>query len=239
MAFGVGPGRLVYDATAMLRPRSIAVLVAIVASVLLTMASTGVADAQPAVALVLEISGGRITGLEPYKEIMADTSVTVPAGVRFAFQHYGSCRRFVLTGGAVKFRADGVDVSGTRATDTRVACPRKITLKSDGASAAVVMRSIGPPRVTISSIRPTFVLVGPRAADFKALRVRRDNELVVEQTFAAGPAVRWPQNTTPLTAATNYELELVPMAPDRAPVVIGVRTLEAPTEDPITLVSAE
>ena len=199
--------------------------------------------AQPAphtpVALVLEVSGGRIPGVEPYKEIMAETTVTVPAGVRFAFQHYGSCRRFVLTGGAVKFRADGVDVSGTRATDTRVACPRKITLKSDGASAAVVMRSLGPPPVPIASIRPTFVLVGPRAAEFKALRLKHGEELVVEQLFAAGLAVRWPQTTSPLTAATNYQLELVPTAADRTPVVIRVRTIDQPTEDPITLVSAE
>ena len=199
--------------------------------------------AQPAshapVALVLEVAGGRITGVEPYKEIMADTTVTVPAGVRFSFQHYSSCRRFVLTGGAVKFRSDGVEVSGTRATDTRVACPRKITLKSDGASAAVVMRSLGPAPAPIASLRPTFVLVGPRAADFKALRLKHGDELIVEQPFATGPAVRWPQTAGPLTAATNYQLELVPAAADRTSVVIRVRTLDAPTEDPITLVSAE
>jgi hypothetical protein len=190
------------------------------------------------VALVLDVAGGRIAGVEPYKEIMADSTVTVPAGVRFSFQHYSSCRRFVLTGGTVKFRSDGVEVSGTRATDTRVPCPRKITLKSDGTSAAVVMRSLGPPPSPIASIRPTFVLVGPRAADFKALRLKRGDELVVEQPFT-GPAVRWPLNTSPLTAATNYQLELVPIASDRASVVIRVRTLDQPTEDPITLVSAE
>ena len=211
------------------------------AAALMTVAA--VAGAQPAppapVALVLEVSGGRIAGVEPYKEILADTTVTVPSGVRLAFQHYSSCRRFVLVGGAVKFRADGVEVSGTRATDTRVACPRKITLKTDGTSAAVVMRSLGPPRTAIASIRPTFVLVGPRAAEFKALRVKRGDELVIEHTFAAGPAVRWPQNAPPLTAATNYELELVPAAANRAPVVIGVRTIDVPTDEPMTLVSAE
>jgi hypothetical protein len=190
------------------------------------------------VALVLEVAGGRITGVEPYKEIMADTTVTVPAGVRFSFQHYSSCRRFTLTGGAVKFRSDGVEVSGTRATDTRVPCPRKITLKSDGASAAVVMRSLGPPPSPIASVRPTFVLVGPRAADFKAFRLKLGDELIVEQPFT-GPAVRWPQNANALTAATNYQLELVPRAADRASVVIRVRTIDQPTEEPITLVSVE
>ena len=194
---------------------------------------------KPAVALVLEVSGGRIAGVEPFREIAADTTVTVPAGVRFTFQHYGSCRRFVLVGGAVTFRSDGVDVSGTQPTDTRVACPRRIALKSDGASAAVVMRSLGSPRTPIASSRPTFVLVGPRAAEFTTLRVKRGNDLVIEQPFAAGQALRWPQSAAPLAAATNYELELVPAAADRAPLVIGVRTLDAPTEDPMTLLSAE
>jgi len=225
----------------MQRLRLAVLLLAFVPAVLGTLPA--LTDAQPAaktpVALVLEVSGGRIAGVEPFREIAADTTVTVPEGVRFVFQHYGSCRRFTLVGGTVTLRADGVDVSGTRATDTRVACPRKITLKSDGASAAVVMRSLGTPRATIASSRPTFVLVGPRATEFTAMRVKRGSELVLEQAFAGGPELRWPQTAAPLAAATNYEIELVPAAADRTPIVIGVRTLDVPTDDPMTLLSAE
>jgi len=201
--------------------------------------SAAQAPPKPAVALVLEVTGGRIAGIEPYREIAADTTVRVPPGVRFVFQHYGSCRRFVVVGGVATFRADGVDVSGSRPTDTRVACPRRITLKDDGAAAAVVMRSLGRPRIAVSS-RPEFVIVGPRAAEFAALRVRRGDEIVVEQSLAAGPRVRWPSHVPPLAAATNYEVELLPVGAGRPPVVIGIRTLEAPAADEtMTLVSAE
>lgn len=225
----------------MRRVRSAQLVLAIAVLAVVSMAT--LAGAQPtaksAVALVLEVSGGRIAGIEPYREIAAGTTVTVPAGVRFVFQHYASCRKFVLVGGLVTFRTDGVDMSGTRSSDTKVACPRKVTLKDDGASAAVVMRSIGARRAEIAT-RPDFVLVGPRAAEFTALRVKRGTELVIEQTLAAGPALRWPPNTPPLAAATTYEIELVPLVAGRAPAVIGVRTVDAPTTaDTLTLVSAE
>jgi hypothetical protein len=192
------------------------------------------------VALVLEVSGGRITGIEPYREVAADTTVTVPAGVRFVFQHYGSCRRFTLVGGVATFRRDGVDFTGgARPSDVRVACPRKVTLKDDGASAGVLMRSIGPPRLTVSP-RPDFAIIGPRAAEFSALRVTRGSEIVLEQTVVTGSASRWPQDAPPLAAAANYDLELLPAAADRKPVVIGLRTLDtiAPGET-LTLVNVE
>lgn len=194
---------------------------------------------KPGVALVLEVSGGRIPGIEPYREITAGTTVTVPGGVRFVFQHYESCRRFVLVGGAATFRADGVDLSGGRPSDTRVACPRKVTLKDDGASAAVVMRSIGKPPVAVSP-RPEFVIVGPRATEFTGLRVRRGSEIIVEQTFTAGRGFRWPHDAAPLPAAAYYELELVPARADAKPIVIRLRTLEASAaEEAVTLVSVE
>jgi hypothetical protein len=196
--------------------------------------------AKSAVALVLEVSGGRIAGVEPYREIPTGTTVTVPAGVRFVFQHYASCRRFVLTGGVATFRADGVDISGgARPSDTRVACPRKITLKDDGASAAVVMRSSGPPPITVSP-RPEFVIVGPKASEISGLRVRRGSEVVVEGTFATERSFRWPQDTAPLAADTSYVLELVPLSATRAPLAIGLRVVEASGgSEALALISAE
>jgi len=197
--------------------------------------------ARPAVALALEVSGGRIPGIEPYREIAADTVVTVPPGVRFVFQHYGSCRRFSLSGGVATFRADGVDVAGgvARPAEGRPACPRKLMLKDDGTAAAVTMRSLGRPRIAIST-RPDFVIVGPRAGEFAALRVLRGSDIVIEQPLASGRPAAWPAGAQPLAADTGYELELLPIATDRAPLVIGFRTVPASAPDePLTLVSAE
>ena len=198
------------------------------------------ADAQPkpAAALVLEVSGGRIPGVEPFREIAADTTVTVPAGVRFVFQHYGSCRKFTLVGGTAVVRADGVDISGTQPSDVRAACPRKITLKGDGASAGVVMRSLGPPRVAVAA-RPEFVVVGPRAADFSTLRVRKGDEVIVEHRLAAGRTFPWPATVPPLAAPGNYEVELVPSGAGTAPILVGIRTDASPVPEAMTLVSAE
>jgi hypothetical protein len=209
-----------------------------VAAVLAGILAAGSADAQPkpAAALVLDVTGGRIAGVEPFREIAADTTVTVPPGVRLVFQHYGSCRKFTLVGGIAIVRADGVEISGTKPTDERATCPRRITLKGDGTSAGVVMRSLGGPRVAVSS-RPEFVVVGPRAAEFSALRVRKGADVIVEHRLAGGRSLPWPANVPPLAATTSYEIELVPASASASPVVVGIRT--EGSAEAITLVSAE
>ena len=190
-------------------------------------------------ALAIEVTGGHIAGIEPFREIASGTTVTVPPGVRLVFQHYGSCRKFTMTGGTAMFRQDGVDITGSRASDVKTACPKKLRLKEDGASAAVVMRSAGPQR-TLVATRPEFVIVGPRAAEFTSLRVRKGNDVVVEQSLAQGPRLPWPAGSAALTPGTGYEVELVPARSDARPLVVSVRTLDAPTaDDALTLVSAE
>ena len=214
-------------------------LVAIVVALAwMPIATAAVAQPKPAVALVLDVSGGRIPGVEPFREIAADTTVAVPAGVRLVFQHYGSCRKFTLVGGTATFRADGVDIAGTQPTDARAACPRKITLKGDGASAGVVMRSLGSPRVAVAS-RPEFVLVGPRAGEFSVLRVRKGDQVIVEHRLTDARRIPWPPTVPPLAASANYEVELVPASGGGASVVVGIRTDASPVPEAMTLVSAE
>jgi hypothetical protein len=212
-----------------------AVAVALVGA---SVTTSAVAQPKPAVALVLEVAGGKIPGVEPFREITADTAVSIPPGVRLVFQHYGSCRKFTLVGGTAVFRADGVDISGTRPSDVRAACPRKITLKGDGASAGVVMRSLGAPRVAVAS-RPEFVIVGPRAAEFSTLRVRKGDEVIVEHRLAAGRTLPWPATLPPLAASANYEIELVPAGAGGTPIAVGIRTEASPVAEAMTLVSAE
>ena len=212
----------------------------------LAMVLSGVSDlfaqatgSRAPVALAVEVAGGRIAGVEPFREIASGTTVTVPAGVRFVFQHYGSCRKFTMTGGTAVFRADGVDITGAKASDVKTACPKKLRLKEDGASAAVVMRSVGPPRTAIAT-QPEFVIVGPRAAEFTALRVRKGSEVILEQSLVQGPRLPWPAGTAALAPGTSYDVELVPAKADAKPLVVSVRTLDAPiADDTLTLVSAE
>ena len=195
--------------------------------------------ARPGAALVLEVSGGQIAGVEAFRELAAGSTVTVPAGTKLVFQHYGSCRRFTLVGGVVTVRSDGVDFSGgARPTDTRGACPKKLTLKEDGASAATVMRSL--PRLLSVSTRPTFVVVGPNADAYTTLRVRQGADLVLERPLSGGRNVRWPADKPALAAAATYELELLPARAGATPLAIAFRTLDAAaTDDAMTLVSIE
>jgi hypothetical protein len=220
----------------MRRPSGVSPLAA--ALVWLLIAAPASAQPKAAVALVLDVAGGRIAGIEPFREIPADTTVTVPPGVRLVFQHYGSCRKFTLVGGTATFRADGVEISDTRPSDVRAACPRRITLKGGGASAGVVMRSLGPPRVAVSP-RPEFVIVGPRAAEFSALRVRKGDEVIVEHRLAGGRSLPWPPDAPSLAPGASYEIELVPTSADGRPVVVGIRTETSGVHEAMTLVSAE
>jgi hypothetical protein len=220
--------------TIMRFPRLILALLALVTA----LPAAAQAPPKPAVALVLEISSGRLAGLEPYREVAADTRVTVPDGVRFVFQHYASCRRYTMVGGTATLRADGVEVVGPPATSVKVACPQRIRLRTDASSAAVTTRSMGPPRTPIA-VRPQFVVVGARTAEIATLRVRRGADVVLEQRLTGGP-VAWPSHLPPLAPATNYELELLPVRTDREPIVIGLRTGDgAAVDETITVVSAD
>jgi hypothetical protein len=222
-----------------IRRTGVAAIVSV--AVLCGVSSVGAqSPARPGAALVLEVSGGHVTGIEAFQEVPAGATLTVPAGTKLVFQHYASCRRFTLVGGVVTVRSDGVDFSGgARPTDIRGACPKKLTLKDEGTSAATVMRSA--PRTGVSvSTRPDFVLVGPNVGAYVALRVRRGEEIVLEQDLTGGRNVRWPADKPPLATAASYELELVPTRANAKPLVIGFRTVDdAPAADTITLVSVE
>jgi hypothetical protein len=195
--------------------------------------------ARAPVALVVELTGGGIPGVEPFREIPGGTTVNVPAGVRLVFHHYASCRKFTMTGGTAVIRADGVDITGSRASDVKTACLRKLSLKEEGANAAMVMRTSGLGRTVIST-RPDFVIVGPRLAELAGLRVRKGDDVVLEQRLATGPRVPWPAGATPLTPGTGYEIDLVPANPEARPLVVRVRTLDVATpDDTLTLLSAE
>src|SRR6266508_4434985 len=110
------------------------------------------ATAAGAAALVLELTGGQLSGVQPYSEIAEGTTVTIPAGGRLVFQHYASCRKVAVAGGSVAFTSDGYTITGgTKESEVRVSCPRKVTLKASGEAAGVVLRSVGTDPAPMSS----------------------------------------------------------------------------------------
>jgi hypothetical protein len=197
------------------------------------------ASAAGPAALVLEVTGGKVSGAQPYSEIAEGTTVTIPAGVRLVFQHYTSCRKVAVAGGSVAFTSEGYTITGgTKESDVRVSCPRKVTLKASGEAAGVVLRSVGA--MTLST-RPVVVLIGPRADEFKTARVVQGETVVLEGALE-GRLFRWPASAAPLSAATTYTLHLIPSAAGAAPLstrFVTPRPSVVPPDETPTLIAVE
>ena len=198
------------------------------------------ASAAGPAALVLELTGGKLSGVQPYSEIAEGTTVTIPPGGRLVFQHYASCRKVAVAGGSVAFTSDGYTITGgTKESEVRVSCPRKVTLKASGEAAGVVLRSVGA-GVTLST-RPVIVLIGPRADEFKTARVVQGETVVLEATLD-GRVFRWPASAAPLSAATIYTLHLIPSAAGAAPLstrFVTPRPSTLPPDESPTLITVE
>jgi len=198
------------------------------------------ASAAGPAALVLEITGGTLSGAQPYSEIAEGTTVTIPAGGRLVFQHYASCRKVAVAGGSVAFTSEGYTITGgTKESEVRVSCPRKVTLKTSGEAAGVVLRSVGT-GVTLST-RPVIVLVGSRADEFKTVRVLQGETVVLEGALD-GRVFRWPASAAPLSAATTYTLHLTPSAAGAAPLstrFVTPRPSAVPPDETATLIAVE
>ena len=166
------------------------------------------AEAQPAAALVLEASGSTRPAIQPYTEIRTGTTIELGPGARIVLNHYLTCHRLVVTGGSVTVTPEGFVTSpGSATTEERRPCPKTVRLPAGGQAATAVMRGLAP-RVVLA-VQPAFVLVGPRAEEFAAVRVVRGTTVVLEAPLA-GPRFEWPAGMAALAANTEYELSLVP-----------------------------
>jgi hypothetical protein len=122
------------------RGRSLTALALIV----MALAWSAAARAAGPAGLVVDVSGGKILGVQPFSEIADGSTIAVPSGVRLVFQHYASCRKVTVAGGKVAFTPEGYTITGgTKEAEVRVACPRRLNLKASGEAAGVLLRSIG------------------------------------------------------------------------------------------------
>ena len=202
--------------------------------------SAGAALAAGPAALIVDVTGGTIAAAPPYSEIQEGATVTVPPGVRLVFQHYASCRRVAVLGGSVAFTSDGYAITGgTKESDVKVACPRKVTMRTSGEAAGVLLRSTGA-SLTLST-RPAVVLTGPRADDIKIVRILKGDDVVLEVPLDTR-VFRWPATAAPLSTGTIYQLQLVPSTAGTAPVSMRFATPRAaasPGDETFTLIAVE
>src|SRR5262249_27647683 len=77
--------------------------------------------------------------------------------------------------------------------------------------AGIVIRGeAGAPALRLSTA-PTFVLVGPRADDFAAVRITTKDGVLVLKAPLAGRRFQWPARAAPLSADAAYALTLLPL----------------------------
>ena len=188
----------------------------------------------PGVALVLDVDGPVTPALRPYREIQSGTTVSLADGGRLVFLYYASCRTLTVVGGSVTFTGGQAPIlkGGATQADVRGQCPRKFS--ATGSDAATVFR--GGSGTIAMSTTPEFILVGRRADEFAALRIKRGDRELLARTLA-GPRFSWPADVPPL-APGAYALDLRPKVSGAASVTV---TFEASTRSPeaLTLITID
>ena len=89
--------------------------------------------------------------------------------------------------------------------------------------------------------RPAIALIGPRADDFRTVRVSLGDTVVLESALD-GHLFRWPATAAPLSPATAYKLELLPAAAGAAPLsmkFVTPRASAAAPDENVTLITIE
>ena len=197
-------------------------LVLLVCMVLAVTGAGRMARAQAAAALVLETYGEIHPSLAPYQEVPVDTQITLADHAKLVFIHYFTCRMVTVVGGTVALSTKTYTVTnGTKEAETRVPCPRQVALvQAEGVSAGTMVRSGTGDSALRLSTQPAFVLVGPRADDFAAVRVASQDGTVTVEAPLAERHWQWPAGVTPLVADTAYALTLLPARTGVAPVTL-------------------
>jgi hypothetical protein len=191
--------------------------------------------ATPGVALVLEIDGPVTPALRAYREIPSGTTVSLGNDSRLIFLHYASCRTLTVVGGSVTFTTGPAPIlkgTATRA-DVRGRCPKKFS--AAGSDAAVVFREPSTRAVGMSAT-PEFILVGRRADDFGAIRIRHGGRELIGRALD-GPRFTWPADVPPLVPGA-YVLELLPRASGTAPATVTFEVSTRPA-DAFTLITID
>lgn len=200
-------------------------------SLFVSMFAWSVAHAQTTSALVLEKSGASVPEMQPYSEIAAGTTISLPKRAKLVFLHYYTCQTVAVVGGTISFGGETYTITGgKKESEKRSPCPRKVALKAGGEMGGIMVRSLRIGSSLKFSTRPAFVLVGKRANEFASVQVsKEDKELL--QAPLEGRHFRWPKDAAPLSANTYYRMVLIPTVPGAAPVKTKF-FVTAPTEGP-------
>jgi len=176
-------------------------------AMLLVAAIASPAKAQKAVGLALEVVGRVAPAVTAFTEIRDGTVLALAPGSRLSFAHYNSCRVVTVIGGEVTIGRLWYDVAGgSIESEARSDCVTEVRARTEGGRASGLVLRAGPGGVVYPT-RPSFVLVGRRAADIGNLVVTRNGETVADVRLQ-GRRFEWPDDLAPLVDRGDYRLVL-------------------------------
>lgn len=169
------------------------------------------AAAGGAAALVLAIDGKSEPPLEAFAEIPSKSTVVLADDTTIEFLHYNRCQSVTVKGGRIRFEERGFYVNKGKVEKVeRAECPREVAVAATGIVGGTVLRSATSGTVALKiPPTPSFVLVGPRAGEFRKVRFVKGGEAIREIELS-GNRLLWDENNEPLPTGIDYELVLLP-----------------------------
>ncbi len=181
------------------------------------------ARAAGAAAMVLELEGAIEPPLEAFDEIPSKSTVILADDDWLVFLDYNRCQTVEVAGGRIRFETRGFYVNKGKVRKVeRAECPREVAIAATGVVGGTVLRSATSGTVALKlPPNPTFVLVGPRAKDFRRVRFVKGDETVRELGLS-GPRLTWDEGSAPLALGTDYELVLLPAEAGSEPLSLEI-----------------
>ncbi|MBM3490700.1 MAG: hypothetical protein FJX68_09650 [Alphaproteobacteria bacterium] len=184
-----------------------------VALAALLLAHGAVAAGKSPVALVTVVHGNMSPPLEAFSEVAAGDAIDLGADGRVEFNHYPKCETVIVKGGRLSFSEQGYTVQRGQIVDAKkTKCAQPVDVQGTtgvggGLIGGGVVRSAGA--VLKLRDKPGFVLLGAARADYKSLRILKDNAVLAE-----GPVQQnrfsFPAQAAALPPGKDYVVELVP-----------------------------
>lgn len=181
------------------------------------------ARAAGAAAMVLELEGAIEPPLEAFDEIPSKSTVILADDAWLVFLDYNRCQTVEVAGGRIRFETRGFYVNkGKVKKIERAECPREVTIAATGVVGGTVLRSATSGTVALKlPPTPSFVLVGPRAKDFRRVRFVKGDKTVRELGLS-GRRLTWDEGSAPLAIGTDYELVLLPAEAGGEPLSLEI-----------------
>lgn len=158
-----------------------------------------VAQADEAVAIILDVEGDTSPAAEAFDELVNGARIDLGSDARVVFSDYQTCGEYNVVGGVIEIENNQIALSrNTHVNFSAASCVASITLSdADLVSAGVVTRASAGDMPEISN-RPSFGIPGPASERYDSVTVMIDSKSVLTLSVVNGRALL-PDDTASLT----------------------------------------